>query len=67
LIPTKTTAQRDSTLPFIMSRLRHRDRYADGYLAGADKPYWPVDAVPGDFHCIIRYILVRVRLPVLVV
>jgi predicted dithiol-disulfide oxidoreductase (DUF899 family) len=33
-------------LPFTMSWVRHHDRYADGYLADADKPYWPADAVP---------------------
>ena len=33
-------------LAFTMSWLRHHDRYADGYLADADKPYWPADAVP---------------------
>jgi predicted dithiol-disulfide oxidoreductase (DUF899 family) len=32
-------------LPFTMSWVRHHDRYADGYLADADKPYWPADAV----------------------
>ena len=31
-------------LAFTMSWLRHP--YADGYLADADKPYWPADAVP---------------------
>jgi predicted dithiol-disulfide oxidoreductase (DUF899 family) len=33
-------------LPFTMSWVRHHDRYADGYLADVDKPYWPADAVP---------------------
>ena len=33
-------------LPFTMAWIRHHDRYADGYLADADKPYWPADAVP---------------------
>jgi hypothetical protein len=33
-------------LAFTMSWLRHHDRYADGYLADADRPYWPADAVP---------------------
>ena len=28
-------------LPFTMSWLRHHDRYDDGYLADADRPYWP--------------------------
>ena len=29
------------------AQLRHHDRYADGYLADADKPYWPAAAVSG--------------------
>jgi predicted dithiol-disulfide oxidoreductase (DUF899 family) len=33
-------------LAFTMSWVRHHDRYATGYLADADKPYWPADAVP---------------------
>jgi predicted dithiol-disulfide oxidoreductase (DUF899 family) len=33
-------------LPFTMSWVRHHDRYEDGYLADADKPYWPADTVP---------------------
>jgi predicted dithiol-disulfide oxidoreductase (DUF899 family) len=33
-------------LPFTMSWVRHHDRYADGYLADANKPYWPADAAP---------------------
>jgi predicted dithiol-disulfide oxidoreductase (DUF899 family) len=28
-------------LPFSMAWVRHHDRYADGRLADADKPYWP--------------------------
>lgn len=32
-------------LSFTMSWVRHHDRYADGYLADADKPYWPADAL----------------------
>jgi predicted dithiol-disulfide oxidoreductase (DUF899 family) len=28
-------------LPFTMAWVRHHDRYADGRLADADKPYWP--------------------------
>jgi predicted dithiol-disulfide oxidoreductase (DUF899 family) len=28
-------------LPFTMAWVRHHDRYADGVLADADKPYWP--------------------------
>ena len=33
-------------LPFTMAWVRHHDRYVDGHLADADKPYWPADAVP---------------------
>jgi predicted dithiol-disulfide oxidoreductase (DUF899 family) len=36
----------EDSLPFTMSWVRHHDRYATGYLADADKPYWPADAVP---------------------
>src|SRR5579863_635882 len=32
-------------LPFTMAWLRHHDRYETGYLADADRPYWPVEAV----------------------
>jgi len=28
-----------------MSWLRHHDRYENGYLADADRPYWPKQAV----------------------
>jgi predicted dithiol-disulfide oxidoreductase (DUF899 family) len=28
-------------LPFPMAWVRHHDRYADGHLADADRPYWP--------------------------
>jgi len=28
-------------LPFTMAWLRHHDRYRDGFLADASKPYWP--------------------------
>ena len=28
-----------------MSWVRHHDRYEDGYLADADKPYWPAEAL----------------------
>lgn len=35
-------------LPFTMSWVRHHDRYADGYLADADKPYWPANAAPAS-------------------
>ena len=33
-------------LPFPMAWVGHHDRYGDGYLADADKPYWSADAVP---------------------
>jgi predicted dithiol-disulfide oxidoreductase (DUF899 family) len=36
----------EDALPFTMSWLRHHDRYADGHLADADKPYWPANAAP---------------------
>jgi predicted dithiol-disulfide oxidoreductase (DUF899 family) len=36
----------EDSLPFTMSWVRHHDRYADGYLADADKPYWPAEAAP---------------------
>jgi predicted dithiol-disulfide oxidoreductase (DUF899 family) len=36
----------EDALPFTMSWLRHHDRYEDGYLADADRPYWPADVVP---------------------
>jgi predicted dithiol-disulfide oxidoreductase (DUF899 family) len=36
----------EDALSFTMSWLRHHDRYDTGYLADADKPYWPADAVP---------------------
>ena len=32
-------------LAFTMSWLRHHDRYTDGRLADADKPYWPANAL----------------------
>jgi predicted dithiol-disulfide oxidoreductase (DUF899 family) len=35
----------EDALPFTMSWVRHHDRYADGRLADADKPYWPANAV----------------------
>jgi predicted dithiol-disulfide oxidoreductase (DUF899 family) len=28
-------------LPFTMAWVRHHDRYADGHLADANRPYWP--------------------------
>ncbi|HYL76337.1 MAG TPA: thioredoxin family protein [Bryobacteraceae bacterium] len=31
-------------LQFTMSWVRHHDRYADGHLADADRPYWPEGA-----------------------
>jgi predicted dithiol-disulfide oxidoreductase (DUF899 family) len=34
----------EDALPFTMSWVRHHDRYADGRLADADKPYWPANA-----------------------
>jgi predicted dithiol-disulfide oxidoreductase (DUF899 family) len=33
-------------LYFPMAWVRHHDRYEDGRLEDADKPYWPADAVP---------------------
>ena len=36
----------EDSLPFTMSWVRHHDRYADGYLADANRPYWPADAAP---------------------
>ena len=35
-------------LPFTMSWLRHHDRYDDGYLADADRPYWPSGTAIGS-------------------
>ena len=32
-------------LAFTMSWVRHHDRYDDGYLADASRPYWPKSAV----------------------
>jgi len=31
----------EDALPFTMAWVRHHDRYADGRLADADRPYWP--------------------------
>ena len=31
----------EDDLVFTMSWLRHHDRYDTGYLADADRPYWP--------------------------
>jgi predicted dithiol-disulfide oxidoreductase (DUF899 family) len=31
----------EDSLPFTMAWVRHHDRYTDGHLADADKPYWP--------------------------
>jgi len=31
----------EAGLPFSMAWVRHHDRYADGRLADADRPYWP--------------------------
>src|SRR5713226_8230188 len=36
----------EDSLPFTMAWVRHHDRYADGYLADANRPYWPADAAP---------------------
>ena len=36
----------EDSLPFTMSWVRHHDRYADGHLADANRPYWPADAAP---------------------
>ena len=36
----------EDSLPFTMAWVRHHDRYEDGYLADADRPYWPADAAP---------------------
>jgi predicted dithiol-disulfide oxidoreductase (DUF899 family) len=30
-------------LPFPMAWVRHHDRYTDGFLADAEKPYWPAN------------------------
>jgi predicted dithiol-disulfide oxidoreductase (DUF899 family) len=34
----------EDSLPFTMAWVRHHDRYESGYLADADKPYWPAVA-----------------------
>jgi predicted dithiol-disulfide oxidoreductase (DUF899 family) len=34
----------EDELPFTMAWVRHHDRYEDGILADADKPYWPKSA-----------------------
>jgi hypothetical protein len=34
----------EDALPFTMAWLRHHDRYSDGYLSDANKPYWPAIA-----------------------
>lgn len=34
----------EDSLPFTMAWLRHHDRYETGYLADADRPYWPAQA-----------------------
>jgi predicted dithiol-disulfide oxidoreductase (DUF899 family) len=36
----------EDALPFSMAWVRHHDRYADGYLADASKPYWLAFDVP---------------------
>src|ERR1700677_451132 len=33
-------------LPFATSWVRHHDRYGDGHLADAERPYWPAEALP---------------------
>jgi predicted dithiol-disulfide oxidoreductase (DUF899 family) len=35
----------EDDLPFTMSWVRHHDRYVNGYLADANRPYWPAVAV----------------------
>jgi hypothetical protein len=32
-------------LAFTMSWVRHHDRYSDGYLADASRPYWPASMI----------------------
>jgi predicted dithiol-disulfide oxidoreductase (DUF899 family) len=34
----------EDSLPFTMAWVRHHDRYDSGYLADAEKPYWPSTA-----------------------
>jgi predicted dithiol-disulfide oxidoreductase (DUF899 family) len=34
----------EDELPFTMSWVRHHDRYEDGRLEDADRPYWPAEA-----------------------
>jgi predicted dithiol-disulfide oxidoreductase (DUF899 family) len=34
----------EDELPFTMSWVRHHDRYQDGRLEDADRPYWPAEA-----------------------
>jgi predicted dithiol-disulfide oxidoreductase (DUF899 family) len=34
----------EDSLPFTMAWVRHHDRYSDGYLADAARPYWPETA-----------------------
>ena len=36
----------EDDLPFTMAWLRHHDRYEDGYLGDASKPYWPAFDTP---------------------
>jgi predicted dithiol-disulfide oxidoreductase (DUF899 family) len=38
----------EDRLPFTMSWVRHHDRYTDGQLADADRPYWPKNTVPAQ-------------------
>jgi predicted dithiol-disulfide oxidoreductase (DUF899 family) len=35
----------EDNLPFPMSWVRHHDRYTDGRLADADRPYWPAEGL----------------------
>jgi predicted dithiol-disulfide oxidoreductase (DUF899 family) len=41
----------EEALPFTMAWVRHHDRYSDGYLADADKPYWPAIAQDSASDC----------------
>jgi predicted dithiol-disulfide oxidoreductase (DUF899 family) len=34
----------EDNLPFTMSWVRHHDQYESGYLADADRPYWPAQS-----------------------
>jgi len=41
----------EDALAFTMSWVRHHDRYSDGYLADANKPYWPAIAQDSASDC----------------